>query len=747
MKIKITLIAFIASALMFTSCMKNESSSGIESVREAYASLLLAKAQAEVILANAEASYMAAEAAVQLSIAAMNDAIAANDMQEVARLQAVLAQQLIQWGFDNEASQLAADSAMAAYEAAILEAKNDLVVTYYLNYVNALGKMRDVQGKIYDANLYIYNLGLDLENNTSFTLAGLVADLAAANTYLAMLQAEYDNMNAIVGDAAAVNARIDELNAEIKAQKAAILLLKVDEFECNEELPTEPTLDSQFLTDLNTANTAVDSAEAWYLEGYDYIPAWWTQLQTTIDSLLAVQSGIYGDTVTSYDAWKPIRDSIDNGTDAIDLLITEQEGIITDGIADSTQAVADSLAALVVIGTQEGIIAGLIADTVLAHDNDSIAQDNIDAIAADSTIMADESDSLTQVNIDLAAQNVLLVADTATLVTGYVALRDAHSPGDALYIFYQDKIDAAHAQIIANEMTISDNNDIISYNTYTIGLLTLTRPDRNAEKLVTEQALADAISDYNTGKVDPLAEIEDQEVILHEVDSTIAALIIEMGTANDYINDDPGGLEAQKVLLLARIEVLKVMVVDLYSNYLHTLTFIDEMDDEIAAAIQAKADRRTEYETFMDEAFDSHLLGLQNTAATALEDYNEAYGEWETDHAEWAELAAPCLELKAEKDALQAAQDANKDLVDLWKDIRDFQKPELEAFEDAIADQDSVIAEIEGWIVTAEDTYAKGMLEYTEYAALVASLEAELAVAQELVAKAKAKLEEALANL
>ena len=37
MKIKITLIAFFATALMFTSCVKNEVSPGIEDVRSAYA--------------------------------------------------------------------------------------------------------------------------------------------------------------------------------------------------------------------------------------------------------------------------------------------------------------------------------------------------------------------------------------------------------------------------------------------------------------------------------------------------------------------------------------------------------------------------------------------------------------------------------------------------------------------------------------------------------------------------------------
>lgn len=741
MKIKITLIAFLASAMMFTSCMKNESSPGIESVREAYASLLLAKAQAEVTLANAQATFINAEAAVQESIAAMNNAIAAATAatsadaaaaaaQEIAGLQALLAQQLIDWARENEAADLLAQIAMDEYEAAILAAKNDLVIEYYSYYLDALGEMRDVQTAIFTAHSNFLALAVDLVDGTSYALMDLQDELEAAIEYLAVLQAEFDNMNTIVGDVDAIDARVAELKAGNVAIDAQILALEVDLYDCEYDLEDAPAeIDDQPYLDAQAA-AVYETALASFPNELN--PTWWNDLQTAVEEAEQTVLDHVGDTTDASEAYYNMLADINSGTDVLDGLIVDQQelitgyneaiteqGLIIEGLEEDTAAllqdVRDSLAAFEIadeaLTTQEELVQGYYDSNDELDGFISAANDEIDALN-------------------------LLIGTAETAQLGYTEGVDPE------WDIYQTQIEDYEDQV-----------EVLEGNIITWGL----QKDQNDAYITIEEP---KIADLQTAADDAEAQYDNAVARKDDGVTGVDALVVLMGDAEGIITDNEGwietaegeitDLEGQIETRLEEIEGLEVEIIELLTELRHQRTFMDEYVQDVVDAKADREARRVEYEQYMDETFVTYLAGLEQTAADLKDTYDEDYDQYLLDKAAWDDLAAPCIAIQDEIDDLGDDLEYGEGLLEIWEEIQTFGGDETEAFQTAINDQMGVIYGVDGimdQIADAEATYADDQLDYDTYVALIASLEAELAVTQALVASTKELLDAALAAL
>jgi hypothetical protein len=489
MKIKMTLIAFFATALMFTSCVKNEVSPGIEDVRSAYAELLSAKAQTEVIAANAQANwdnaqatFLEAQAAVELAKAASTAATSADEAaaaaQELARLQAVLAQQLQDWADQNALDAIAVQTALDGYALAVQGAQNLAATTYFYNYVGALDALAIVQNNIMAKNIAIVALGLDIENGTSVALD-------AANAALAFWTAELETAKTL-NDVAAVADRLAELEATKLANDKTILELAVDIAEIAWD-------DAVERADLDAAETAVTAAggvlavaeadladpyAAYELALEDGLnPGYWTDALEDVADAEAALACFIADTTTSSDAYYGALAIITAGTTVLD-------GLKQDAL-DEIDVLGDSLT-------------GLVADSVNAAAALELTQDAIVDLQADINDWGDE----------VIAQDALVVLYADTLAS----LGDAGYPANthANVIIYTDLEDAAQLA-----------SDVAAAN------IVLAGPEMDAllaQDILDAAALTLAEAAYD----DPAAGYD--------------AVVAAIGVLQDSIDDHPGGL-------------------------------------------------------------------------------------------------------------------------------------------------------------------------------------------------------------
>lgn len=733
MKIKITLIAFLASAMMFTSCMKNESSPGIESVREAYASLLLAQAQAEVILANANASFLEAQAAVQLSQAAMNDALAALNAQEVTRLQAVLAQQLITWAAQNAAAELAAQIAMDNYEAAVIAAKNGLVTTYYNQYTAALTVMRAAQTAIFTKNAAILALGLDIANGTTNAMPGFIADLAAANAAMDALVAEFEVAKTLLGNVDAIEARIAELMDAGTVLGNEVATLTAELAECAPSYATEQAAAAATAATLATAtaDAAATAAAAVYatavatFEATYPLPAWWVAATTAI-TVAEANLAAY-DTTTAGVNWRTVRDDVAAGTTAVDALIAAQNAIIAQANIDAAAAAAEIL-------VQQAIIDGFATATADALALDVAAQAAIDANAAAITALGVASAAL-QVDIDLAnAETAIITPLRDQAVIDQTAL--GTGPGDPAWDAYEILIvgynltlttNAANVILWAGEIAVNDANVVI---------LTAAQAGLNATKAATLAAWNAAVAAEAAGIVAPGLEIIAQQAIIDQTVIDIAAADAEIIVQ-----------EAAKVVRIAWVAAQTLLIPDLYSTYLMTLTYLDELELALQEAIDAKEALRPQYETYMNEFFADFWAGLQAADVTAQAALVAAAAADATAQAALVAAMAPCTAIQTSITAKNAELAFGATILALYQNVATYNDGYLLAFENAIIAQQVLVDAAELAIANAEAAYAAGKVNYDNFMIEMASLEAELATAQALVATAQELLDAALAAL
>ncbi len=265
--IKLFTVLFLTGVMFFASCVKNEESEGVRSLREAQASKYDAEAAAVLIEAEAAASYKAAEAAVQMAIAAVNEATIAKTNAEAQKLVNEAAGVLL----DNDAKQLANDAKQlendfeaannalilaktqadddfdAAQNAEILAAAieaNDLVAA---KNAQELAKLHaTTEQAIAEAQLEVEKLSLQLAQN-EYAIAQNALDMKK-NAYL-MAQ---DSVNHEVAMTALANqielAQIDAATLLMNNQRAYEVA-----FKALEDAVAADMLDDQVLADYVTA--------------------------------------------------------------------------------------------------------------------------------------------------------------------------------------------------------------------------------------------------------------------------------------------------------------------------------------------------------------------------------------------------------------------------------------------------------------------------------------------------------------
>lgn len=573
MKIKITLIAFLASALIFTSCMKNESSPGIESVREAYAELLLAKAQAEITMANANAAFRNAEAAVQMAQALINESIADGNDAATERLRAQLAQDLLEWAIELDSLQQLLDKQLDDYAREVDSLNNVLALEYLGKYNTALANLRAAQVTYLAKNKAMLDIMRDIADGTTYELDRLTAELAAAQAYLANLQAELAGIDALLSNPDALKARLAELVNDSTYYMSLKLDLTAQKAECDEVAGAAPVAPSTAAY-LAARAAAKDTAQA----KLDFFatyppPTFWTDAQAAIDDAQDSLDQLRLDSANAYAAWKVQQDIIDEQYD------------------DLNQDIAD-------------------ANAEIDRLNDSIDLYGADTLlkltAWDASVAQWESDTLDQFNRE---------ADLELLSDSLAVQR-------ARYIAQGNTPPALWATILVNQGDSTQLEIDIAYHA------TNTIPD----------AVADTLTAYNAwlaSKATYVAKVDTPATGFADLIADEQATIVNINTVL---------IPARTILIANAVATVD----DLWSDYLHAITWIDEQVEVLARAIAEKDALQVEYETYMDEFFwDDYMVGLETAATNAYNAYLAAKAAYDTAKAAWDILNAPCLVLAA----------------------------------------------------------------------------------------------------
>ncbi len=498
MKIKITLIAFFASVLFLTSCMKNEVSPGIEEVRSAYAAFLNAKAQAEIIKANADAELTRAQAAVQNAIAAMNLATAAGTDAATALALETLAQTIETNKIALAAAQRADDALQDAYLLAVQTAKETAIALYFGKYTAAMAVVTATQQAIYDKQRQIVMLNLDLVNGTDSALTAAKATLAADQAALAVLQDELVAAKALLGDADATVAKIADLynDSTLLRHELANLAIEKQALEADTAVENAAYIAAAAAyttasTAYTTALTALANAETTFLSdtiGTHPVPDFW---KAALDSVTNTNTRLTAgatDTATSATLYYNALDTIALGTTDIDALIalhTDTAGMYTDSINLYNADTVAKLAAYV------ASVAAWEADSTSYNTKAAQLQVLTDSLAAQ-RLRFSAGDVALAATIGInSADSTILYWEKGTLAT--VTIPAAVVDTAAAFLAYNTSVTTQNAKV---DTAVTGFAALLTARNSTITGLNTAKTTRIARVAVLTAALPDLTSDY-----------------------------------------------------------------------------------------------------------------------------------------------------------------------------------------------------------------------------------------------------------
>jgi len=690
MKIKITLIAFFASALILTSCMKNEVSPGIEAVRTAYAALLTAKAQAEITMANANAAYRNAEAQVQLAIAKIRLAEADSLTEEANRLREELAFDMQKWALELDSIAAQMDLEIAKLRKQIQDSANATVLAYWAKYLDALDALHTAQVAISNKLEAIAIQQLDLATGKTTAIDNATDAVAAAEAALAALQAELAEAIANLGNVDAIAERLAELHADTLAKHAQRLLLLAQASEIKHDADTEAAAVTSALAK-KTASAALTAAAKTAV--------------TNAKADLANADALFAAANPVPEFWQTAIDSVNDALDSLN-------GVYAD-------TAADCLRARTAQDTLDLGISDLLARQELAQDTIDMYQDSIDAYGAD-TLAAwnDYKDAVAQWKTDTTTAGVL---DRAIDVLAD-SLADQRGRLDPLS--GQDSIDLA--QLIA----LNAADSTIKYYAWFI-LTNQTLVLDVADTLLTYNDFGDAWDIYDE-KVydDPDFDqlIEDQQDIWDNIEDVL--------------------IPARET----RLEYIAYMIEDWVTECLHIKSYIEEVLAFYEDAVAYKESRRPEYETYMNEfwyAFLDSLQGVVDAKLAALATANTNYTGATATHT--AAVAAftlankPYADLIAAAAALQAEINILEEILLAYGNAGDYNDGVVGAFNAAIVTAKAAIVTAKNNLAIAVAAYAAGEVDLEQLEINLEELMAQLDAAQAQVDYWKALLEEAIA--
>lgn len=686
MKIKITLIAFFAAAMLLTSCMKNEVSPGIESVRTAYAAFLNAKAQAEVIRANADAALTLAQAEVEKADAAYRIAQAKGVDAETAQALEALKQAIEMNKVALAAAKRAEQALLDAYNAAVQLAKNNLVTDYFTKYKAALTEVNTVQDLIYDKQKAILDLKLDLLNGTDLGLTNAKAALAAKQARLATLQAELAAAKAILGNVAAANAKVAQLQQDSSTLENTL-----------KTLVAEMTTQSRLID--STAYKGKVTSEATKKAAYD-LAVIAAQRDTAAARFL--RDSIMNNNLPSF--WKKALDSVAN-----------TQARLAANAADTTAsgiAYRNALA-VIALGTSD-------LDAMIASKIDSITKYR-------DTLLAYIADTVAKNTTRLAR-----IADT-------VQVRTDTATWNAQIKVYHDSADAQRARGADPSVAVADSAFAKAQVDYAVAVRIPT----------TRAAWLSANTAFNTSKNTWTTKAGVKTTFAATpIGLEGKWLAGTMGAFREEIRARLTTTQGLLTGRQAAIATATANLPDLRSDYLYHLTFNVPLQQAVTLALAYKESVRTAYETWRDAYYtDTYLVGLDADVASKLAAWNTAKEatataktalEAQAANIEWKRLNA--LKTTATTDLGTV-----KALIPLWKAVVTGQGDFLAAFETAVTNAATAVTNAEAAVDAATTAYETGRVNYDKYTADMVELNARLTAAQAQVVFWKALLDEAIA--
>lgn len=700
MKIKMTIIAFFASVLILSSCMKNEVSPGIESVRTAYAGFLNAKGQAALIKANAEATLTAAKAQVELADAAYRLAQAAGVDAETADALASLQNDIAKWAIALDALQRAEDAEMNTYLKGVRDAKDSLAQRYFDKYVVALGVMRHARTAVFNKQAAILGLELDIVNGTTLTYDSLIGALAADEATLAALMAEYDIAVAMLGNVAAYVARQAELVADSNQFEAEIKNLETQEGEI-----------AYLAGDLYIAKLAADAA-------YD------KPVKASVDDSICdnFAEDFLLDTAT-YDSIPEFWGDALRALFVADSTLEEgrQDTLASYNLMTTTQATIDSSWT-----TQEAVWQAKV---------DSVGVMNLayDALESDS-----------------ASSWLTYATDSLQLEQGQTDTTDARTAHDALVVSMSGWFVIWHTFSETANQALATADSILYAQGVTDSTNYVDVLEPLARTITLPALVADTAATHALWLVDSIAFANE----------TITAFVGAVANTTDAtlygrIHIADAAITTQK----ARVAAALLVIDDYNSDYLYWQTFMPELLAAVKAAEDNKEDLREAYEQWRDEYFVAEQKKVCDAYDEAVQKAKDDYDDDVLDQADnlIAKKAAqkayddatviPLHDLDSVKSLREDQLDYTKTLITVYNGAVGFNETYLtNAFAALITTAEGDIESTEEEIVKAIKAYADGKIDYDEFIFDLANLNDELDAATAQVVFWKALLDEALAN-
>jgi len=682
MKIKITLIAFFASALILTSCMKNEVSPGIESVRTAYAALLNAKAQAEIITANANATLTNAQAAYQNALAAMKLAEAQGELANAEAIRAELAANIKVWALELQDQTRLYNIAMDAYNKAVRDAKNASVTEYFLKYSAALDTVRAIQAEIFAKNAQILALAIDVAAGTTNSMPGLVATLAAKNAGLATLQAQLTAAKALLGTPDALVTAQTGLKNDTTTLQAAINKLLIDQQVLFPDWQvaykadtTAKGVTSRALATANAAKAAYSAAATSFATTW-VDPTFWTDAiaKVVLDSTRL--DSVKNNAVASYTDYQNDSTLIASGTTVETATWTLKNDSVTAYVAAIAALRLDSVTKYATYKTDSLLYKAAVRDTVVADSLQSVLVANMadwyfvwknltpsSVATADSTLYkAGQTDSTNYVNI-LAplARNITLPARAATVTASrtlfLASLATWNTTGAAKIAFLGVSTDATNTTLYGRRkialLAITAKQAAIASATYTL-------PDKKSE-------------------------------------------------------------------------------------YLHWRSFIPAYEVNLAASLAAKEVLRPKYETYKNEFYASYVAGLLATYTTANQTYLDKKVLSDATGTALTTAKTPYDNVGLAKDAKVAEKAVKDALLAVYANAIAYNTDIVASINGLITTKLGEIATAQAAIDAAVIAYKAGKVNYDQFQIELTSLNTELTAANANVTFWKKLLDAAIA--
>lgn len=588
---KFSKIASIAalSAVVMVSCVKNEESDGVKSLRDAQANLI--NAQSEGALADAKLTLESVMRQYYLNLStkyqAVKDSLAmeedkattVKDLEKIQKEKEIAA-------LDFQAKILVEQGELAQAEANLLDAiqnaattESQVVSDYLAKYTSLLSDVRNLQNDIDDGKYTVATWG---NVDEDFDITNLKRQIEGKKIDKVYLQAKYDNLtkvaaayNNVVTDpttavAAVATARTNKEAAysllEAKKVETANALTVYDQKAAAATLAKNARVDIQgAIADLSDDNSADQDAIYYYESKINAAQIAIRTQEAAINALnvtLAEQTALYNTWNSKYSTAQSAFRTAESAYSTANANVKAKEAALAAAqLYDAQYGTSTATAAqteLDAANTALTPIAETYNDAYVVYtqalNNLNVYTNSVDAIKAD---ISDAQSALTIARNELTQYTNVLASKNTDLTTLNGQLDAAIAAEEA----------ARLAQIAANDSwsKLSDEQSVLTDNYNKLNtLLTNLTVLMNGVKDNNDSYLT-AVEGYKKDLNDLLNDIEDKDEEIAQLNKQIADVTAELLDDAAFIaakNAEITGWEAELVLLKAELTRYYALVDD-----------------------------------------------------------------------------------------------------------------------------------------------------------------------------------------